>query len=179
VDSAFEPQSTLSRHVDLIHGDTPDDSPTSDDVSPTWVNKQDQRSPARWEIMGKGRRRYHWTGGDGLEISFKGIGPDAEHDPNSPVVYRNYRENTNTLHLEAASYPRTHAPGSPLPPNAPKLMRDYAEKMALAQIPCSNDQWTGNHDLEPNVVPVPGLCGPCKQGDKLLHRIGGGIDLFR
>lgn len=179
VDSAFEPQSTLSRHVDLIHGDTPDDPPTSDDVSPTWVNKQDQRSPARWEIMGKGRRRYHWTGGDGLEISFKGIGPDAEHDPNSPVVYRNYRENTNTLHLEAASYPRTHAPGSPLPPNAPKLMRDYAEKMALAQIPCSNDQWTGNHDLEPNVVPVPGLCGPCKQGDKLLHRIGGGIDLFR
>jgi hypothetical protein len=175
----FEPQSTLLRPVDLIHGDTPDDSPTSDDASPTWVDKQDQRNPARWEIMGKGRRNYHWTGGDGLEISFKSIGPDAEHDPNSPVVYRNYRENTNTLHLEAASYPRTHAPGSPLPPNAPKLMRDYAEKMALARIPCSNDQWTGDHDLEPKVVPVPGLCGPCKQGDNLLRRIGGGIDLFR
>jgi hypothetical protein len=176
---AFKPQSTLSRHVDLIHGDTSDDSPTSDDASPTWADKQDQRTPGRWEIMGKGRRNYHWTGGDGLEISFKSIGPDAEHDPNSPVVYRNYRENTNTLHLEAASYPRTHAPGSPLPPNAPKLMRDYAEKMALAQIPCSSDQWTGNYDLEANVVPVPGLCGPCRQGDKLLHRVGGGIDLFR
>jgi len=171
---AFEPQPTLSRFVDLIHGDTPTDSPTSDDTYSAWLDQQHQR---RWEITGKGRRRYHWTGGDGLEISFKGMGPDAEHDPNSPVLYRNYRENTHTLHMEAASYPRTHAPGSPLPPNAPKLMRDYAEKMALSQIPCNEHQWTGQHDLQTNVVPVSGLCDPCKQGEKLLHRIGGGIDL--
>jgi hypothetical protein len=181
LDSAFEPQSTLLRPVDLIHGDTPDDSPTLDDASSTWLDKQDERNQARWEIMGKGRHRYHWTGGDGLEISFKGMGLDAEHDPNSPVLYRNYRENTDTLHMEAESYPRTQVPGcgSPLPPNAPKLMRNYAEKMALARIPCSNDQWTGNYDLKSNIVPVPGLCDPCKQGDTLLHRIGGGVDLFR
>ncbi|GAB7329431.1 hypothetical protein MBLNU13_g01219t1 [Cladosporium sp. NU13] len=178
---AFEPQPTLSRHFDLIHGDnifdTPDASPTMDNTSSALLDQQDQHNLARWEIMGKGRRRYHWTGGDGLEISFKGIGPDAEHDPNSPVLYRNYRENTKTLHMHAASYPRTQVLGSPLPPNAPKLMRDYAEKMALSQIPCNEHDWTGKHDLQTNIVPVPGLCGPCKQGDKILHRIGGGIDL--
>ena len=178
---AFEPQPTLSRHFDLIHGDIDSDSPSasppSENTSSAWLDQQDQRNLSRWEIMGRGRRRYHWTGGDGLEISFKSIGPDAEHDPNSPVLYRNYRENTKTLHMQAASYPRTHAPGSPLPPNAPKLMRDYAEKMALSQIPCNEHEWTGKFDLQPNVVPVPGLCGPCKQGDKILHRIGGGIDL--
>lgn len=178
---ACEPQPTLSRHFDLIHGDnvfdTPTASPTLDNTSSALLDQQDRRNLARWEIMGTGRRRYHWTGGDGLEISFKGIGPDAEHDPNSPVLYRNYRENTKTLHMHAASYPRTQLPGSPLPPNAPKLMRDYAEKMALSQIPCNEHDWTGELDLQTNIVPVPGLCGPCKQGDKILHRIGGGIHL--
>jgi hypothetical protein len=58
------------------------------------------------------------------------------------------------------------------------MMRDYAEKMALSKIPCSQQYWTGKGDIEPKVIPVRGLCGPCKQGDKLLHRIGGGIDLF-
>lgn len=178
---AFEPQPTLSRHFDLIHGDnvfdTPSASPTLENTASALLDQQDQRNLARWEIMGKGRRRYHWTGGDGLEISFKGIGPDAEHDPNSPVLYRNYRENTKTLHMHAASYPRTQVPGSPLPPNAPKLMRDYAEKMALSQIPCNEHEWTGEFDPQTNIIPVPGLCGPCKQGDKILHRIGGGIHL--
>jgi hypothetical protein len=147
---ALEPQPTLSRHFDLIHGDIDSDSPSasppSENTSSAWLDQQDQHNLSRWEIMGRGRRRYHWTGGDGL-------------------------------HMQAASYPRTHAPGSPLPPNAPKLMRDYAEKMALSQIPCNEHEWTGKFDLQPNVVPVPGLCGPCKQGDKILHRIGGGIDL--
>lgn len=180
VPSAYETQPTLPGYVDFIHGDTfdtPNVSPTSDDTSPESLDQRDQRNLARWEIMGKGRRRYHWTGGDGLEISFKGMGPDAEHDPNSPVLYRNYRENTHTFHMEAASYPRNQAPCSPLPPNAPKLMRDYAEKMALSQIPCNEHHWTGKDELVTKVVPLPGLCDPCKQGTKLLHRIGGGIDL--
>jgi hypothetical protein len=178
---APEPRLTLSRHFDLIHGntfDTPTASPTSDDTSSPWVNQQRQRNLARWEITGKGRRRYHWTGGDGLEISFKGVGPDAEHDPNSPVVYRNYRENTGTYHMQAASYPKTHAPGSLLPPNAPKLMRDYAERMALSQIPCNEHQWRGKYDLVPAIIPVPGLCDPCKQSDKLFNHVGGGVESF-
>lgn len=172
----------LNRHVNLIHGDpdldTPTISPTSNDTSPPWSKQHRQQNLARWEISGKGRRKYHWTGGDGLEISFRGLGPDAEHDPNSPVLYRNYRANTNTLHMEAASYPRTNAPGSPLPPHAPKLMRDYAEKMAFSQIPCIDDQWTGNYDVLTTVVPMAGVCGPCREADKRLHRIGGGIDLL-
>ena len=180
---AQEPQLTLSRHFDLIHGDTafdtPDASPTSEDTSSSWLDEQRQRNLARWEILGRGRRRYHWTGGDGLEISFKGIGPDAEHDPNSPVLYRNYRANTRTLYMQAASYPRTQMPGTPLPPDAPKLMRDYAEHMALSRIPCNNHQWSGKYDLTPAVIPVPGLCDPCKQGDGVLHRISGGIEMAR
>lgn len=171
----------LSRHVDIIHGEfpynTPTVSPTSNDTSPRVSDEQDRRNLAQWEIIGKGRRKFHWTGGDGLEISFKGLGPDAEHDPNSPVLYRNYRANTKTLHMQAASYPRTHVPGSTLPPNAPKLMREYAEKMGFSQIPCLEDQWSGKYDCMPTIVPLPGLCGPCKAGDKALHRIGGGIDL--
>lgn len=176
-----EPRLTLSRHFDLIHGDTfdtPTVSPTSEDTSPPSLDQQYQRNLARWEITGKGRRKYYWTGGDGLEISFKGVGPDAEHDPNSPVWYRNYHENTKTYHLQAGSYPKTHAPGSSLPPNAPKLMRDYAERMALSQIPCNEHQWTGKYDLVPAVMPVTGLCDPCKQVDSHLHHIGGGIELF-
>jgi hypothetical protein len=178
---APEPQLTLSRHFDLIHGDTfdtPTVSPRSDDTSSPWLEQQRQRNLARWEITGQGRRKYHWTGGGGLEISFKSIGPDAEHDPNSPVWYRNYRENTKTYHLQAGSYPKTHAPGSPLPPNAPKLMRGYAERMAFSQIPCNEHQWTGKYHLVPAIMPATGLCDPCKQVDSQLHRVGGGIELF-
>jgi hypothetical protein len=183
-DEPMSPQSnlTMSEPFDLIHGetswDTPTVSPTSNDTSPPWSAQQHRSNVDRWEILGKGRRRYHWTGGDGLEISFRGVGPDAEHDPNSPVVYRDYRANTNTFHLQAASYPRTHVPGSPLPPNAPKLMREYAEKMAWSQVPCTNGQWSGRIDCLPAAVPVSGLCAPCKTGDDVLHCIGGGIDLI-
>lgn len=176
------PHVTLSRHFDLIHGDhtfdTPTASPTSDEISPSLPVQARQRNPARWEITGRGRRHYHWTGGDGLEISFKGLGPDAEHDPNSPVLYHNYRANTKTLHRQAASYPRTQGSGSPLPPDAPKLMRDYAERMGLSRIPCNNDQWSGKYDCEyPAIVPVAGLCEPCKEGDNVVRGLGGGIDL--
>lgn len=182
----FEQQpahSTVFGQVDLIHGDfsagTPSISPTSNDTSPPLSSSQRrQRNLAQWEISSKGRGSYHWSGGDGLEISFKGMGTDAEHDPNSPVLYRDYRANTKTLHMQAASYPRTQVPGSPLPPNAPKLMRDYAEKMALSYIPCTDDQWNGRYESVSTVVPVAGLCAPCKAGDNVLHRIGGGIDLL-
>ena len=170
--------------INLSHGDhpieTPNISPTSNDTSPPQPlssSEQGKLNLALWEISGKGRHKIHWSGGDGLEISFRGIGPDAEHDPNSPVLYRNYRANTETLHLQAGTYPKTNGPGSPVPPNAPKLMRDYAEKMALSCIPCLDDKWTGKYDPMSAVVPVAGLCEPCKAVDNALHRIGGGINL--
>lgn len=185
------PQPTGPGHFfDLIHGDvsspsdnTPTISPTSGDTSPPWSsseqsqNAQLQNTPGNWSISGRGRRGYHWTGRDGLEISFKGVGPDAEHDPNSPVLYRNFRANTKTLHMQAASFPRNQIPGTSLPPNAPRLMRDYAEKTGLDMVPCMNDQWQGKYNTMPAIVPMAGLCPCCKNGDHTLHRIGGGIDL--
>jgi hypothetical protein len=161
----------LVRNVDLIHGefDTPTVSPTSTDTSPPWTEQQHQSSSARWEISGKGRHKFGWSGGDGLEISFKGMGPDAEHDPNSPVLYRNYRENTKTLHMHAARYPKIDVSDSILPPIAPKSMREYAEKMGLPRIPCANDQWTGKYDIMPAIVPLAGLCYPCKANNNAFH----------
>lgn len=175
-------QPTVFGQADLIHGDfpsgTPSISPTSNDTSPPSSSQRYARNLAQWEISRKGRHKYHWSGGDGLEISFKGLGADAEYNPNSPVLYHNYRANTKTLHLQAASYPRTHVPGSPLPPNAPKRMRDHAEKLALSYVPCTDDKWAGQYESVSTIVPVAGLCAPCKAGDNVLHRIGGGIDLF-
>jgi hypothetical protein len=175
---AFMSYLPFGRNVDLIHGDfdTPTVSPTSDDTSPPLTAQQQRSSSVQWEISGRGRRGFHWTGGDGREISFTGMGPDAEHDPNSPVVYRNYRENTKTLHMHAARYPKIQTPGL-LPPSAPKSMREYAEKMGLHRITCTNDPWTGKYDvITPAIVPLAGLCYPCKVDNNARHRVGGGID---
>lgn len=158
--------------------ETPVLSPTSDDTSPPGSMKTHERGAARWTITGKGRRSYLWTGRDGLEIGFKGHGPDAEHDPNSPVLYRNHRTKTKTFHMQAASFPRTHTSGSPVPPKAPKLMREHAERMGFAKVPCPDYAWKGKYDCLPTLVPVAGLCDCCKEGDNTLHRIGGGIELI-
>lgn len=158
--------------------ETPVLSPTSDDTSPPGSMTTHERGAARWTITGKGRRAYLWTGRDGLEIGFKGHGPDAEHDPNSPVLYRNHRTKTKTFHMQAASFPRTHTSGSPLPPKAPKLMREYAERMGFSKVPCPDYAWKGKYDCLPALVPVVGLCDCCKEGDNTLHRIGGGIEMI-
>jgi hypothetical protein len=93
----------------------------------------------QWEIQGEGRRRYQWTGGDGREISFRGIGPDAEHDPNRPVEYRDLRSNTSTIHS-----PRQHgAASSASPPTAPRSMREQAKRMSDSQVPRAEDQQEG------------------------------------
>ena len=93
----------------------------------------------QWEIQGEGRRRYQWTGGDGREISFRGIGPDAEHDPNRPVEYRDLRSNTSTIHS-----PRHHgAASSASPPTAPRSMREQAKRMSDSQVPRAEDQQEG------------------------------------
>jgi hypothetical protein len=174
----FTSHLALGRNVDLVHGefDTPTVSPTSDDTSPPWSKQQQQNSSVQWEISGGRRRKFGWTGGDGREISFQGMGPDAEHDPNSPVVYRNYRENTKTVHMHAARYPKIDIPDAILPPIAPKSMREYAEKMGLPRLPCTNDQWTGNYDVMPAIVPLAGLCYPCKADNNAQYHVGGGID---
>lgn len=167
---------------------TPSISPTSTDTSgksgsdsssrwitPGWITPGNS---SRWTITGRGRRSYGWTGGDGLEIGFKGHGPDAEHNPNSPVYYRNLR--TGTLHLEAASYPRDYKADSPVPPNAPRLMRQFAKQMGLAKIPCPDVQSTGKYGIElPTEVHVTGVCKSCKEGNNQLARIGGGIDIVQ
>lgn len=157
---------------------TPSISPTSSDTSAPWSKQSSANASSRWTITGKGRRVYLWTGSDGLEIGFKGHGPDAEHDPNTPVLYRNLRQRTKTLHLEAASFPRDHKPGSQAPPDAPKLMRQFAERMRLSKIPCDDFHWKGKYDVDiPGATLVAGTCSSCKESDNQLHRIGGGIEI--
>ncbi|KAM0720232.1 hypothetical protein Q7P37_004368 [Cladosporium fusiforme] len=158
--------------------ETPSVSPTSSDTSAPSSRQLSSRASSRWTITGKSRRVYLWTGSDGLEVGFNGHGPDAEHDPNSPVLYRNLRAKTKTIHLEAASFPRDHKAGMPVPPNAPKSMRQYAESMNLSKIPCLDIKWQGKYDQQtPAVSEVPGCCASCKEGDNQLHRIGGGIEI--
>lgn len=159
---------------------TPGVSPTSDDTSPPWSTQPGELASNRWTITGKNHRAFIWTGRDGLEIGFKGNGPDAEYDPNSPVMYRNYRANTKTFHMQAADrFPQSHLPGSQLPPNAPRLMREYAEKMGWEKVPCLDNSLKSGYGFEdPNIIPVAGLCSSCIKGDNLLHRIGGGVDLI-
>jgi hypothetical protein len=96
------------------------------------------RSTPQWEIEGEGRRRYQWTGGDGREITFRGIGPDAEHDPNRPVEYRDLRTNTATV-----LSPRHHGASSTSPPTAPRSMREQAKRMSDSQVPRADDQQEG------------------------------------
>jgi hypothetical protein len=105
---------------------------------PAVSSPENLRSTPQWEIQGEGRRSYQWTGGDGREISFRGIGPDAEHDPNRPVEYRDLRTNTATVYS-----PRHHGASSTSPPTAPRSMREQAKRMSDSQVPRADDQQEG------------------------------------
>ena len=100
-------------------------------------------SAPQWQIQGEGRRRYQWRGGDGREIAFQGIGPDAEHDPNRPVEYRDLRTNTRVVHTNAASTPRNSGASSVSTPTAPRSMREQAKRFSDSQLPRPDDQQDG------------------------------------
>jgi hypothetical protein len=95
-------------------------------------------STPQWEIQGEGRRSYQWAGGDGREITFRGIGPDAEHDPNRPVEYRDLRTNTATV-----LNPRHRGASSISLSTALRSMREQAKRMSDSQVPRADDQQEG------------------------------------
>lgn len=99
---------------------------------------EDVRGSPQWKIQGEGRRPFQWSGGGGMEITFQGIGPDAEHDPNRPVEYRDLLTNTSTVHS-----PRHRGARSTSPPTAPRSMREQAKRMSDSQVPRPDDQQEG------------------------------------
>lgn len=103
--------------------------------TPAWSAPGNVQNEPQWQIQGAGRRPYEWHGGDGREISFRGIGPDAEHDPNRAVEYRDLRANTRTVHTNAASSSHAQRATSTTPPTAPRSMREHAKRMSDSQLP--------------------------------------------
>lgn len=86
---------------------------------------------------------YGWRGGDGLEISFVGHGPDAEKNSYAPVnfhMYNNESDGQGAL-LPVQTYGHTRGEnndGYARTPTAPRRMREWATKMGYPRVPCGN-----------------------------------------
>lgn len=120
--------------------ETPTFTSMSSASTMAWSSPGSMHSATPWQIHGEGRRRYQWSGGDGREISFRGVGPDAEHDPNRPVQYRDLRTNTTVVHPNAASNPQDRGSSSVSPPTAPRSMREQAKRMSDSHVPRPDDK---------------------------------------
>jgi hypothetical protein len=118
----------------------PNETPTSTSmpIPSTLALSSENVRTLPWVISGQGRRPFDWIGGNGIEIAFRGTGPDAEHDPNRPVEFRDLHTNTRTVHS-----PRHHGATSTSPPTAPRSMREQAKKMNNYQVPRTDEQQEG------------------------------------
>ncbi|CAK3748303.1 Hypothetical predicted protein [Lecanosticta acicola] len=140
---------------------TPALSPRSDDTSP----RRSPPSPPRgWSIASAAsmRGRYGWAGGDGREIKFRGYGPDAERDPNTPVNF--------SVQNRAGSYgvvgPRMIGGGEDdedwSAPLAPRSRRQWAEMMGYPKIPCDRVEITSACETSVPLDPKGwGYCWDC------------------
>jgi hypothetical protein len=91
---------------------------------PAVSSPNNMNSGPQWQVQSFGPCKTNsWTGRDGREIAFRGVGPDAEHDPNRPVEFRDLRNNTTVVHS-----PRHYGASSAPPPTAPRSMREQEEK---------------------------------------------------
>ena len=106
----------------LNHSQTPAFTPMPA-LIPVVSSPDSMDSGPQWKIQSHGPRPYTWTGGGGQEISFRGVGPDAEFDPNRPVQYRDLRTNTTVV-----LSPRNHGAMSDPTPTAPRSMREQDQQ---------------------------------------------------
>lgn len=114
---------------------------------------------------------YGWRGGDGLEISFVGHGPDAERSPDAPINFHDYKKGTTaqgglTPSQQTPRYNRNNSQMTDTP-TAPRRMRDWATRMGYPQIPCGNYEIT--HAVEhvgndANRHCLDGWCHDCVPG---------------
>lgn len=85
--------------------------------------------------------RYGWHGGDGLEISFVGHGPDAEKFPQAPINFHDYKkgtvaQTTPTISQQPPGHNRFRTYNDT--PTAPRKMRDRATRSRYSQCPCGD-----------------------------------------
>ncbi|KAK6390239.1 hypothetical protein LTR65_005839 [Meristemomyces frigidus] len=158
---------------DIMTGDTPLVSPTSDDTSPL-KSPHSAPSPHAWTIGsgdgGFAPGYYGWKGGDGKEISFTGYGPNAERDPNSPVNMQ-FFNNCRAGHF-GASPPRADlcSPGSsgenvsPSPKVWPQSRRQWAELAGYSKVPCGSMEIMDAVEQIPLASPTFGYCHDCVPG---------------
>ena len=107
---------------------------------------------------------YGWRGGDGKEIAFTGYGPDAERNPNPPVNFRAFDNNTvqtPTTQVPQGGVVTPSSFGVERAPHAPRKMREWASNMGYSHVPC------GQHEIVQAVehITLPrdpnGWCGRC------------------
>ncbi|GAB7350813.1 hypothetical protein MBLNU459_g1349t1 [Dothideomycetes sp. NU459] len=115
---------------------------------------------------------YGWRGGDGLEISFTGHGPDAERNSYAPVNFHNYDKQMDEQGTLPPAHKRRNANNSSDDglcgvPAAPKKMREWAARAGYPRVPCGNFEITdaiehvGNYDTRGF---VDGWCHGCVPG---------------
>lgn len=111
---------------------------------------------------------YGWRGGDGLEISFVGHGPDAERFPDAPVEFRKYKANKSSKtwsnpSQQTPTHNQSHEGDNGISV-ATQDMREWATEMGYNRTPCGNFDVThavehigngSNHDF------VDGWCHNC------------------
>lgn len=111
------------------------------------VEAEDSTHERGWGIGSAvpGWRTYGWRGGDGLEISFVGHGPDAERFPDAPIEFRNYKKKTaSQRNLASSQQTPTHNSfdegGHDVPSD--KKMSEWATTMGYKRAPCGDFEVT-------------------------------------
>ncbi|CAD0085166.1 unnamed protein product [Aureobasidium vineae] len=107
---------------------------------PTMPDLQDDGHQRRgWDVKSAAPGwRYGWCGGDGLEISFKGDGPVAERNPNAPV---NFNEYDNDSYGKPTKKGQKYGgrPWSKKNGRSPNnRVREWARNANYPSIPCGN-----------------------------------------
>ena len=138
--------------------DPPLISPTSDDTSPIKTPHSNQRDTQAWTIGSAGFLPYGWKGGDGKEISFRGHGPHAERDPNSPVYFQG---KTTSYGLTDGRSMRSPETPSSSPKVWPRSRRQWAEMAGYSKVPCGDVEITHAGEYIPLAQPMTGVCGNC------------------
>ena len=150
---------------DVVTGDTPFVSPRSDDTSPL----KTPHSVQAWTIGSGGYAPgpYGWKGGDGKEISFRGYGPHAERDPNSPINMHYFGGGARsssfggTTIRSGFSPPGTFENTSPSPMVWPRSRRQWAELAGYNKVPCGNVEIAAGVEQIPFSAPSAGHCNDC------------------
>ncbi|KAF2168594.1 hypothetical protein M409DRAFT_21343 [Zasmidium cellare ATCC 36951] len=149
---------------------TPEISPTSNDTSPPKFFTPSPGSARRWRIGSLHDNKYGWKGGDGLEISFRGSGSNAERDPNPPsdVNFGNNQDVRGPNFNNGARFIGGEKnDGSDSPPLAPRSREQWAKLMGYERVPCRTLKFEAREAVpRPPLWPGDrygpfGFCKPC------------------